>query len=221
MLKPKRNIISKEIEVDPLVRTMDRIEHDIETNKKKYLNILIAVLVIVVGGFFLNNQSKTKELNSEIALGKALVSLEIGDLENAKFQFESIAGMYASTNSGKSSNYFLGKLYFDEGSFLESRSYLESYISDPSLDILNSSTAIMLSSIYSNSKDVNAAFSVIKKELRSADAVQSIRLNLELAKLYCINNDYDKAKVILDDILGAENLDLSSKSIAQELLGSL
>ena len=69
MLKPKRNIISKEIEVDPLVKTMDRIEHDIETNKKKYLNILIAVLVVVLGGFYLNKQANVKEVNSEIALG--------------------------------------------------------------------------------------------------------------------------------------------------------
>ena len=221
MLKPKRNIISKEIEVDPLVRTMDRIEHDIETNKKKYLNILIAVLVVVLCGFFLNNQAKVKKVNSEIALGKAFVSLEIGDSENAKFQFESIAGTYPSTNSGKSANYFLGKMYFDEGDFLESRSYLESYISDPSLDLINSSAALMLSYIYTENENMDEAINVIKKAHRSADAVQSIHLDLELAKLHNLNSDNDKAKAILDDILESENLDLSTKSTAQEMLGSL
>ena len=221
MLKPKRNIISKEIEVDPLVRTMDRIEHDIETNKKKYLNILIAVLVVVLCGFFLNNQAKVKKVNSEIALGKAFVSLEIGDSENAKFQFESIAETYPSTNSGKSANYFLGKLYFDEGNFLESRSYLERYTSDPSVNLINPSAALMLSSIYLANEDMDEAINIIKKAHRSADIVQSIHLDLELAKLYSLNSDNDKAKAILDDILELEYLDLSSKSTAQELLGSL
>ena len=94
MLKPRRKIIKKELKKDPYIDFLSRAKNNVDENKKLYTRLVLGtVVIIVVLLFFRNNSQNSKDAGAE-SLGKALVTLASGDLDNATLQFEFIADEY-------------------------------------------------------------------------------------------------------------------------------
>jgi predicted negative regulator of RcsB-dependent stress response len=222
MLKPKRKITRKEIKRDPFLETIDKIEYNFEQNKKIYLNIAIGV----IGGIFLINillnKQEQKDIDSNSALGVALVAFDNADYDNAKFQFENIVSDYSGTNSSNVANYYLGKIYFDEKDLNKSEEYLNKYLNDAEPNVLVPGAIKILSSIALNNSEYDNALKLLDK---------GIRLNLNAN----IINDFKLLKVsilkeqgkleialnILDNILSDESLPNHIKQRCEELMGMM
>ena len=128
MLKPKRKITRKEIKRDPFLETIDKVENSFEQNKKTFLNISLAIIAgIFIFNFFLKKQDQ-KNVDSNSALGLAMVAFENGDYENARFQFETIVSDFDGTSAYNIANFYLGKIYFENNELLESESFLNVFI---------------------------------------------------------------------------------------------
>lgn len=222
MLKPKRKITRKEIKRDPFLETIDKIEYNFEQNKKIYLNIAIGV----IGGIFLINillnKQEQKDIDSNSALGVALVAFDNADYDNAKFQFENIVSDYSGTNSSNVANYYLGKIYFDEKDLNKSEEYLNKYLNDAEPNVLVPGAIKILSSIALNNSEYDNALKLLDK---------GIRLNLNAN----IINDFKLLKVsilkeqgkleialnILNNILSDESLPNHIKQRSEELMGMM
>ena len=222
MLKPKRKITRKEIKRDPFLETIDKIEYNFEQNKKIYLNIAIGV----IGGIFLINillnKQEQKDIDSNSALGVALVAFDNADYDNAKFQFENIVSDYSGTNSSNVANYYLGKIYFDEKDLNKSEEYLNKYLNDAEPNVLVPGAIKILSNIALNNSEYDNALKLLDK---------GIRLNLNAN----IINDFKLLKVsilkeqgkleialnILNNILSDESLPNHIKQRSEELMGMM
>ena len=136
MLKPQRKITRKEIKRDPFLETIDKIEYNFEQNKKTYLYIALGLIAVIIGVNGLLNKQVQKDIDSNSALGMALVAFDNEDYENAKFQFESILSDFSGTNSFNIANYYLGKISFENNELIIAESYLNEYLNDSEPDML-------------------------------------------------------------------------------------
>ena len=100
MLKPRRKIIKKELKKDPYIEFLAKTKINVDENKTLYMRWglgSVAVLVTVV--LVSNNLQKSIDA-AEVSLGKALVALANGDVDNATLQFEFVADEYDNNESG-------------------------------------------------------------------------------------------------------------------------
>ena len=222
MLKPKRKITRKEIKRDPFLETIDKIEYNFEQNKKIYLNIAIGL----IGGIFLINillnKQEQKDIDSNSALGVALVAFDNADYDNAKFQFENIVSDYSGTNSSNVANYYLGKIYFDEKDLNKSEEYLKKYLIDAEPNVLVPGAIKILSSIALNNSEYDNALKILNKGIRlklNANIINDFKL-LKVSIL----KEQGKLEIalnILDNILSDESLPNHIKQRCEELMGMM
>ena len=221
MLKPKKEIFRKEIKQDAFLNTIDKIEANIENNSSDYIKIFGGlILFVIIISFLINSRNLNKEILST-SLGNALVSLNKGDYENAKFQFETILSDHSGTRGIELAQYYLGKIEYDQGDNLTSREYLESFIkSGYSVDILKSSSVIMLSDILAKSNEIQKAVKIIEDGLELVDdEYLKNELKIEKAKLLIESQRIDEGSLILRDIYTKENISSGLKSRIEEIQG--
>jgi tetratricopeptide (TPR) repeat protein len=148
--------------------------------------------------------------------------MDTGDIENAQFQFEILSDEHGSTKSGKTSNYYLGSIYFDKSDYDNAKTYLERFINSASENILLSSGHFMLSNIYKRESNQDKE----EEHLELAVKFSSIphnrhSLELALAELYVDKGTEEMAMEIVQKILNLENISSSNKKKAEELFGFL
>ena len=222
MLKPKRKITRKEIKKDPLLETIDSIEAKFEKNKKTYSNVLILVLLVLIGGYVFSNKQKQNKIESNSALGVAMVAYSNMDYENAKFQFESIKSNFGNTSSANSSTYFLGKIAFEKGDFVNSSLYLNDFLKHSEDEILVCGAIKLLMEISLKNNNPEEALRNLDKA-RKYKFSNSLMLDLELMKVatFLIMNDFKSGKVILEEIDNQKNLPSHIKQRLEELYGMI
>ena len=222
MLKPKKKITKKEIKRDPFLEAVDKIEYSIEKNKNTYINIVIGIIVMLVGGnLFLKNQID-KENSAKSTLGLALVAFDNGDYENAKFQLESILSDYDNNESTSVANYYLGKIAFENNDFANSFIYLDKFFNSGGLDILIPGAVKMLSSIEMKNNNKEKAINYIDAGINSSESLNTkIDLNLYKALLFINENDKKRALNVLEILNNNYDLSLSQKRHFEELMGMI
>ena len=207
MLKPNRKILRKEIKKDPLLETLEKIEIRFEKNKKAFTNSLFLIIVlIIVGIIFINNQKET-ELESNSALGLALVAYSNLDYENAKFQFESISSSFEGTESEIFSNYYLGKIAYELGNFDEAKILLNDFLENTTKATFVSGAIKQLVDISYRDNDVSKIFDIIAKA-RKFDIHNTSKLELKILEIgaFIEVNDLESAKIQLKEISNNKNL---------------
>ena len=222
MLKPHKIITRKEIKRDPFLETVDRLEYNFEKNKKTYMNIALAM---IAGFFIINfllNKQRQKELDSNTALGTALVAYDNTDYENAKFQFETIVSEFSGTISANIANYYLGKIAYNNNDFNKSKLYLNKYFNDYGIDILVPGTIKMLSDIAVKDNKPKDALAILDRGIR-LNMNKNINSELKLSKVLILISLGDKksSNKILNDILSDKNMSSSIKQMGEELIGML
>jgi predicted negative regulator of RcsB-dependent stress response len=222
MLKPKKNITQKEIQRDPFLETVDQAQAHFEDNKSFYAKIITGALVALLGFFILNKKNSEHNVNASVSLGQALVALEQSDLSNAKFQLETVIDDYSGTPSSINANYFLGKIYFDEGDYPKSKKLISTFYKKSSNDMMLTASAQLLAEIEVQNSNNPGAIEILKKAIRStALESQKNALSLSQAKIFISIGDDKKALTSIDLLLASSTVSSAQKQAAEELLGKI
>jgi len=222
MLKPQRKIIRKEIKRDPFLETIDKIEYNFEQNRKTYLYIALGLIAVIISGNFLLNKQSQKDIDSNSALGIALVAFDNEDYENAKFQFETILSDFSGTNSSNIANYYLGKISFENNGLIKAESYLNEYLNNSEPDILIPGTIKILSNIALKNNEFDKAIKLLDRGLRlGLDNNISNEFKLLKVSILIEQDKVEIAQNILNEILLEKKLPIHLKQRSEELIGMM
>ncbi len=222
MLKPQRKITRKEIKRDPFLETIDKIEYNFEQNKKTYLNIALGLIAVIISVNVLLNKQGQKDIDSNSALGIALVAFDNEDYENAKFQFETILSDFSGTNSSNIANYYLGKISFENNDLTKAESYLNEYLNNSEPDILIPGTIKILSNIALKNNEFDKAIKLLDRGV-DLGLDNNISNEFKLLKV-SILIEQDKIEIsqnILNEILLEKKLPIHLKQRSEELIGMM
>ena len=222
MLKPSRKILRKEIKKDPFLDTFEKIENGFQENRKTVINVLIFfVAIIIVGSIYINNQNEIK-LDSSSAFGAALVAYSNLDYDNAKFQFESISSNYQGTESEMFSNYYLGKIAYESGSFDEAKFLLNDFLNNTEKATFVCGAIKQLVDISFNDNDYLESLNIIAKA-KMFDLNNISKLELKLLKINTLikMNDLQGAKIEVGKVLNSKNLPSNIEQKINEFEGLL
>ena len=222
MLKPQRKITRKEIKRDPFLETIDKIEYNFEQNKKTYLNIALGLIAVIISVNVLLNKQGQKDIDSNSALGIALVAFDNEDYENAKFQFETILSDFSGTNSSNIANYYLGKISFENNDLTKAESYLNEYLNNSEPDILIPGTIKILSNIALKNNEFDEAIKLLDRGLRlGLDNNISNEFKLLKVSILIEQDKVEIAQYILNEILLEKKLPIHLKQRSEELIGMM
>ena len=222
MLKPQRKIIRKEIKRDPFLETIDKIEYNFEQNRKTYLYIALGLIAVIISGNFLLNKQSQKDIDSNSALGIALVAFDNEDYENAKFQFETILSDFSGTNSSNIANYYLGKISFENNDLTKAESFLNEYLNNSEPDILIPGTIKILSNIALKNNEFDKAIKLLDRGLRlGLDNNISNEFKLLKVSILIEQDKIEIAQNILNEILLEKKLPIHLKQRSEELIGMM
>ena len=221
MLKPKKEIFKNEIKRDPFLETIDKIEASIENNSGYYIKIIGSIALFILIVFFLIN---SRNINREIvstSMGNALIFMDKGDNQNAKFQFETLLDDHSGTRGIELAHYYLGKIEYDQGNFENAKQNLEKFInSGNSIDLLTSGTVIMISDILSKSKKYSDAIRIIDKGIKNSENnyIKHI-LEFEKAKILIKSGENIYALELLNQLKNNDDISSNLKSNIEEVIG--
>ncbi|MBD67560.1 MAG: hypothetical protein CMG43_02045 [Candidatus Marinimicrobia bacterium] len=222
MLKPQRKIIRKEIKRDPFLETIDKIEYNFEQNRKTYLYIALGLIAVIISGNFLLNKQSQKDIDSNSALGIALVAFDNEDYENAKFQFETILSDFSGTNSSNIATYYLGKISFENNDLTKAESFLNEYLNNSEPDILIPGTIKILSNIALKNNEFDKAIKLLDRGLRlGLDNNISNEFKLLKVSILIEQDKIEIAQNILNEILLEKKLPIHLKQRSEELIGMM
>ena len=222
MLKPQRKIIRKEIKRDPFLETIDKIEYNFEQNRKTYLYIALGLIAVIISANFLLDKQSQKDIDSNSALGIALVAFDNEDYENAKFQFETILSDFSGTNSSNIANYYLGKISFENNDLTKAESYLNEYLNNSEPDILIPGTIKILSNIALKNNEFDKAIKLLDRGLRlGLDNNISNEFKLLKVSILIEQDKIEIAQNILNEILLEKKLPTHLKQRSEELIGMM
>ena len=222
MLKPKRKISKHEIKKDPFLEFINTGQQWLQYNKKIIYQVVFGVIAVIAVIYFLNNSRISSGTASEALLGKALLSQDMGDVENAKFQLQTLVDDYDGTKAGKEGKYYLGKIFYDDGETESASEYLNDYVKKGNNAILVTTAYKLLAEISSINNNSEDAEKQLQKGTKFAeDTVYHQEMSLLLANQLFENGKTSKAKKIVDNILEQENILFSIKKTAEELQGRL
>ena len=222
MLKPKKNIAKKEIQRDPFLESVDKAQAHLETNKKKYTNIGLAILAALVGYSTLSNRQTSTSAKASAELGIALTSLDKGDTITAEFQLETIYSDYSGTQSAVNAGYFAGKLNYDKNKYDLAKPQIANYIKNSKDKFMYPPATLILSSIARFEGNNDQALDYINNGIKKCSLKNELNLlNIHKANILIDIGDRAAAKSIIDQILEEKNLSIGNKKLAQEILGKL
>ncbi len=220
MLKPKRKITRQEIQKDPFLEFINEAQQWLKDNKKLIYQVAFGVVAVIALVYFLNNSRSNSSNEGEALLGKALLSQDMGDVENTKFQLQSLVDDYAGTDAGLEGKYFLGKIAFDNGENETAVEYLNDYVKKGENSILMTTAFKILYEIAIIDGNGDEAEKLLEKGIKFAkDTVYGQEMSLLLANQLFENGKKDKAEKIVDSILEKEDIQFSIKRSAEELKG--
>jgi len=220
MLKPKRKITRQEIQKDPFLEFINEAQKWLKENKKLIYQVAFGVIAVIAVIYFLNNNRSNSSNEGEALLGKALLSQDMGDIENTKFQLQSLVDDYAGTDAGLEGKYYLGKIAFDNGENETATEYLNDYVKKGDNSILMTTAFKLLYEIAIINDNSNEAEKLLEKGVKFAkDTVYGQEMSLLLANQLFENGKKDKAEKIVNNILEKEDIQFSIKRYAEELKG--
>ncbi len=221
MLKPKRKIIRKEIKRDPFIETIDKLEKSYDKNKKTFLNI---ILVIITGVFVINfllKKQDQKNIDSNSALGIAMVAFENRDYENAKFQLETITSDFTGTAASDVANFYLGKIYFESEDFVKSELYLKTFLNTGDSKILYFGAIKMLANIALQNNEYDKAIKLLDSGLKKVSKSNSIELKILKTHVLKNKGNTNLAKEILEEVMLEKKLPRHLRQRSEELIGMM
>jgi|TARA_B100001996_G_scaffold111211_1_gene84239 predicted negative regulator of RcsB-dependent stress response len=223
MLKPRRKIIKKELKKDPYIEFLANAKDNLDKNQSLYQKILLGLVVAIFAiVFLLNNYQGNKSISKEL-LGKAVITMASGDIDNARIQFEFVSDEYGNNESGGLAKYYLARLHFSEKDYLVATSYLnEIRNADFPLNHFNISKYKMMALIAMESENYDEAISYYERALSKADLEEQQHLiSLDLADIILITGDYSRSMDLVQLVLDNAEPRSVNYTRAEELFGQI
>ena len=223
MLKPRRKIIKKELKKDPYIDFLSKVKNNVDENKKLYMRLVLGTVVIIVAMlFFRNNLQNSKDAGAE-SLGKALVTLASGDLDNATLQFEFIADEYDNNEAGTLAKYYLARAHFNDKDYLAAYSYLNQ-IANENFKLAKFPVSInkMLGFIALEDGNQAAAMDYYEQALEKSKIVQQEQsITLDLADVLLKMGDFGRSLELVQKVLDEADPRTPVNNKAEELIGRI
>ena len=223
MLKPRRKIIKKELKKDPYIEFLAKAKNNVDKNRTLYMRWALGVVAVIVAvAFVSNNLQKSKDAAAE-SLGKALVTLASGDVDNATLQFEFVADEYDNNESGNLAKYYLARSHFNDKDYLAASSYLNE-IADASFKLTQFPFSIykMLALIALEDGDQAAAVDHYEQALAKAEVTQQEQnIVLDLADVLLTMGDFGRSLELVQKVLDEAAPRTPVHNRAEELFGRI
>ena len=124
MLKARKRITKKEIKHDPFLESIYQTKEYFEKNVKIITRAGIGLVAVLIVVFIFNKNLNAERNASEVALGKAIVNLGIGDRDNGLLQLELLIDDYSGSDAAQRGSFMLARLFYEQKDFLTAESYL-------------------------------------------------------------------------------------------------
>ena len=223
MLKPRRKIIKKELKKDPYIEFLAKAKNNVDKNRTLYMRWALGVVTVIVAvAFFSNNLQKSKDAAAE-SLGKAMVTLASGDVDNATLQFEFVADEYDNNESVNLAKYYLARSHFNDKDYLAASSYLNE-IADASFKLTQFPLSIykMLALIALEDGDQAAAVDHYEQALAKAEVTQQEQnIVLDLADVLLTMGDFGRSLELVQKVLDEAMPRTPVHNRAEELFGRI
>ena len=219
MLKPKKKITRKEINRDPFLETVDKLENSFERNKKFFLNIALCLIAVIFAINFLLKKQDQKNIDANSALGIAMVAFENQDYENAKFQFETIISEFSGTSAFNIANYYIGRIYYENDEFLKSAEFLDVFMKKGDPEFLCFGAIKMLVQIALKNNKYDKAIKLLDDGFKKVSKNYSIEMKLIKASVLIEQGKTGRAKSLIDEVMIEEKLPRHLKQKSEELIG--
>ena len=223
MLKPRRKIIKKELKKDPYIEFLSKAKNNVDENKILYTRLALGTVAIIAALlFFRNNLQKTKDAGAE-SLGKAIVTLASGDLDNATLQFEFVADEYDNNEAGTLAKYYLARAHFNDKDYLAAYSYLNEIVgANFKLDQFPVSIYKMLGFIALEDGDQIAAINYYEQALDKSNILQQEHIiTLDLADVLLKMDDFSRSQELVQKVLDEAAPRSPVNRRAEELIGRI
>ena len=223
MLKPRRKIIKKELKKDPYLEFLAKAKNNVDENKTLYMRWALGTMAVIVAVVFVSNNLLKSKDASAVSLGKALVTLASGDIDNATLQFEFVAEEYDNNESGTLAKYYLARAYFNDKDYLAASSYLNE-IADASFKLAQFPVSIykMLAFIALENMDHEAAIDYYELALSKSEIVQQEQnITLNLANILLTIGDFGRSLDLVQTVLDEATPRTPLHNRAEELFGRI
>ncbi len=221
MLKAKKKITKKEMKKDPFLESIYHTKEYIEANRSIITKVGGGVFVAILAMILFYNNLQEKKIGSEEALGKAMVSLSIGDRDNGILQLQLLTDDYSGTSAAQQGTFMLAKLFYEDNDLLTAESYLNDFLNDAT-DEFHAGALAIRSDILKSEDDLVAFESTVKKGIKVAQSEEEKdHFRLKLAALYMETNRYSEAKEIAEPIRETYERRSELYNKADEILGHL
>ena len=157
------------------------------------------------------------------SLGKALVTLASGDVDNATLQFEFVADEYDNNESGTLAKYYLARAHFNNKDYMAATSYLNE-IADASFKLAQFPVSIykMLAFISLENGDHAAAMDYYEQALAKAKvAQQGQNITLDMADVLLTMGDFGHSLELVQSVLDEAEPSTPLYNRAEELFGRI
>ncbi len=222
MLRPKKKFTKKEIKHDPLLETLYQINQYYEANKRRlitFIGIVIAVVVVVWVGIKLKI---TSEHDASRMLGKALISIQIEEFEEARQQLEPILSEYPNTSDGSEVLFYLGLISLEQEDFIRARQYFSDYLNSADNPDLECGVLSKIAYTYEKDGDYSMAAEYYEQASEICEGTYQRRSNVLNSILnYVKVGEFNKANVKVHELSGEENLPRDMQGAIDEIRGRI
>jgi len=190
---------SKDIRNDFLLESIYKIQNYYIDNKNFANKILISFLTCLVIVFIYFYINVNRNYEADKIFNRGMSYYKSGDIELALIEFEDLKLNFKSTNKGKLSLYFIGKINFDDQKYDEALIYFKNYIKKGDTNSYLSSTFSMLAMINSiNNKHLKAGEEYEKASKLAISESFKNRLLFQSLNSYLKSENLIKSEQILD-----------------------
>ncbi|MCF7886640.1 MAG: tetratricopeptide repeat protein [Candidatus Marinimicrobia bacterium] len=202
MLKPKKKIKKREVEKEPLVERVEKVEEFITNNSKLVTGLAVGLVVVVLVVILMFRSKAKANRQASGELGIAELSLARGDTSDAVLRLEDITAQYPGTNSASFAYALLGKIALSRGNYIEAEDYFNNYLKEnKKKDIFTVQVLNNLANCYYIQGDYSAA---AQKYLEAAElspyAFQKNSSLLNAAQCYLKSSELERVQELVSRI---------------------
>ncbi len=118
------------IKEDHFIERVFEIGHSAKQHSRHLSTVGIALLVVLLIGFFAFKSSQSKTLRAQESFGSAMIAYEKGDMAQAASNFTSTLTRYKKTSQAAMSSFMLGSIYYNQKDYGQARTYFNRTVKD-------------------------------------------------------------------------------------------
>lgn len=181
----------QEIERDHFAETIMGFYHDVKHNWQKYLIIVSALIIIILGiAYYVNNQkARNIDAGQDFYTGTQLFMT--GNYADAIETFDQVQKRYYGTSAARKADYYKGLTYMYSGDNGNAAKFLRKYINSSSdNDILKANAYLVLGKMYQSQMKTDSALIYLSEaESKYPDSYIMPEIYLTMGAVYEMEMD--------------------------------